>query len=267
MTINRSKLLEEIKLRKAIQCGIKKSLQNRKNNENLLRTYIRKRISEAIAIGGSPTAPYDITAINFLKDLLKKIVPSVEEDYKELTTSKDQRVSFRKHILNAVDNLVITLDADPESVDPAEQLKEDVDINFGDGETPGFIDIYDDDKPDEEEVELSPEEEFGLGIDDEELDKTGRNAAYTSFQQIKNQIENEYSKLDPDSKVESMENKSEREVFKDFLLLNLKLYFDRFEEELSPNPPTEPETPSEYSTPGEEKELENVPGIEDLPEI
>lgn len=268
MTISRLELLEEIRLRKAVQYGIRKSLRERKKSESILRKYIRKRINEAIAIGGSPSTPYDITAINFLKDLLKKIVPSVEEDYKELTTSKDQRVSFRKHVLNAIENLLRTLDADPDSIIAAKgQIKEEIDIDIGDDdEPPGFIDIYDDEKPDDEE-ELTPEEEFALGMEEEELDKTGRNAAYTTFQQIKNQIENEYSKLDADSKVEAMKGQSEREVFKDFLLLNFKLYFDRFEEELSPAPEEEPETPAEYTTPGEEKELENVPGVEELPEI
>ena len=238
MTISRLELLEEIRLRRAVQYGIRKSLRERKKSESILRKYIRKRINEAIAIGGSPSTPYDITAINFLKDLLKKIVPSVEEDYKELTTSKDQRVSFRKHVLNAIENLLRTLDADPDSIIAAKgRIKEEIDI------------------------------EIALGMEEEDLDKTGRNAAYTTFQQIKNQIENEYSKLDADSKVEAMKGQSEREVFKDFLLLNFKLYFDRFEEELSPAPEEEPETPAEYTTPGEEKELENVPGVEELPQI
>ena len=267
MTVSRNELLEEVRFRKAVQHGILESIRERKINENILRRYIRKHINEAVAVGGSPTTPYDITAINFLKDLLKKIVPSVEEDYKELTTSTDQRVSFRKHILNAIENLIRTLDADPDSViEKGQSIKEEVDINIGDGDTPGFIDIYDD-EADGEEEELAPEEEFALGMDTEDLDKTGRNAAYTTFQQIKNQIENEYSKLDADSKVEAMDNQSERQVFKDFLLLNFKLYFDRFEEELSPTPEAEPETPAEYSTPGEEAELENVPGVEELPEI
>ena len=249
MTISRLELLEEIRLRRAVQYGIRKSLRERKKSESILRKYIRKRINEAIAIGGSPSTPYDITAINFLKDLLKKIVPSVEEDYKELTTSKDQRVSFRKHVLNAIENLLRTLDADPDSIIAAKgRIKEEIDIEI-------------------DEEELTPEEEFALGMEEEDLDKTGRNAAYTTFQQIKNQIENEYSKLDADSKVEAMKGQSEREVFKDFLLLNFKLYFDRFEEELSPAPEEEPETPAEYTTPGEEKELEKVPGVEELPQI
>ena len=268
MAISRNELLEEVRFRKAVRHGILESIRERKINENVLRRYIRRRINEAVAVGGSPSSPYDITAINFLKDLLKKIVPSVEEDYKELTTSKDQRVSFRKHILNAVENLIRTLDADPDSaIEKGQPIKEDVDVNIGDDDTPGFIDIYGDDAPDEEAEELPPEEEFALGMDDEDLDKTGRNAAYTTFQQIKNQIENEYSKLDADSKVETMNNQSEREVFRDFLILNFKLYFDRFEEDLSPTPEEEPETPAEYSTPDEEAELENVPGVEELPEI
>ena len=37
---------------------------------------------------------------------------------------------------------------------------------------------------------------------------------------------------------------TEREIFRDYLLLNLKLYFDKFEEDLTPDL-QEPETPSE----------------------
>ena len=75
------------------------------------------------------------------------------------------------------------------------------------------------------------------------MDKTGRNAAFESFNKIQNQIENEYSKLDADTVVDGRDE-TEREIFRDYLLLNLKLYFDKFEEDLSPDL-QEPETPSE----------------------
>ena len=86
---------------------------NTKEKENLLRESIRMLINEAEATGGAPDAPSDITSINFLKNLLKNIVPNLEEDYKELTSAKKQRMSFRRHILNAVENLLNSLDADP----------------------------------------------------------------------------------------------------------------------------------------------------------
>ena len=42
------------------------------------------------------------TGINVLEDLLKKIIPQIEDDYKLLTTSEEQRESYRSHIIDAV---------------------------------------------------------------------------------------------------------------------------------------------------------------------
>ncbi len=211
---------------------------------SILRETVQGMLKEAEATGGSPDAPSDITAINFLKNLLKNIIPSIEESYKELTSSKKQRMSFRKHILNATENLLNSLDANPESLDgELDELKVKV-ADEEDEETPeGFIDIYDGEKDSEEDKSKDPEEEFASGLENMDLDKTGRNSAFETFKRIQNQIENEYSKLDPDANVEGR-NETERDIFRDYLLLNMKLYFDTFEEDLSVAP-EEPETPAE----------------------
>lgn len=210
--------------------------------ETLLRETIRALIAEAEATGGAPDAPSDITSINFLKNLLKNIVPNLEEDYKELTSAKKQRMSFRRHILNAVENLLNSLDADPEAI---ESELEEITIKVDDDKPEGFIDIYDGEKEANapEAKDLDPEDEFASGLEDRDLDKTGRNAAFESFKKIQNQVENEYSKLDPEAQIDGRDE-TERQIFRDYLLLNLKLYFDKFEEDLSPNP-EEPDTPSE----------------------
>jgi len=223
---------------------VKLENQNRLIKEELIRKSIRSLIKEAEATGGAPEAPSDITSINFLKNLLKNIVPNLEEDYKELTSSKKQRMSFRKHILNATENLLNSLDADPEAVDAG--LEEEVTVKIEDDDKPeGFIDIYGDEegKVEDEADDLSPEDEFSRGLEDKDLDKTGRNAAFESFKKVQNQVENEYSKLDPEAKIDGREE-TEREIFRDYLLLNLKLYFDKFEEDLTPDL-EEPSTPSE----------------------
>ena len=217
-----------------------------------IQIVVKNLLNESVAVGGSPEAPSDITAINFLKNLLKNIIPSIEDNYKELTSTKKQRISFRKHILNATENLLNSLDADPEVLDDTD-LEEVVVKIASDEESPsqdkpeGFIDIYDDepDKPDKagDDEDLDPEEEFARGLEDMDLDKTGRNSAFEAFKKVQNQIENEYSKLDPDAIVDGREE-TERDIFRDYLLLNLKLYFDKFEEDLSVEP-EEPETPSE----------------------
>ena len=212
------------------------------NKEALLRESIRLLIAEAEATGGAPDAPSDITSINFLKNLLKNIVPNLEEDYKELTSSKKQRISFRKHVLNAAENLLNSLDADPEAI---ESELEEVTVKVDDDKPEGFIDIYGDEAVDDkaDAEELSSEDQFAKGLEDRDLDKTGRNAAFESFKKVQNQVENEYSKLDPEAVIDGRDE-TERQIFRDYLLLNLKLYFDKFEEDLSPSP-EEPDTPSE----------------------
>tara|TARA_R110002020_G_scaffold475977_2_gene715289 strand:+ start:12731 stop:13618 length:888 start_codon:yes stop_codon:yes gene_type:complete len=232
-------------------CIYETKLKNKSNlqKEQIIRSYIKSLLMEAEAVGGSPEAPAEITAINFLKNLLKNIIPTNEEGYKELTSSKTQRVSFRRHILNATDNLLKTLDADPDSmaamgIAALAETDDDLAVSVNPtGNPEGFIDIYGDAKPNGEAEELDPEQEFARGLEDKNLDNTGRNAAFEVFKKVQNQIENEYSKLDPDAVVDGMEE-TEREIFKDYLLLNLKLYFDKFEEELGTNP-EEPTTPSE----------------------
>tara|TARA_R110000824_G_scaffold174752_8_gene352909 strand:- start:103 stop:858 length:756 start_codon:yes stop_codon:yes gene_type:complete len=243
--ISRTELIEEALLREAIRKIIKS----------------KKYLKEAKAHASSPDAPYDITAMNFLRTLLQNILPKVEASYKSLTTSKEQRDSFRAHTLNGVDDLLTTVDAAPvegEAIDVREglDLEEEIEIDVGEPGTPedeeGFIDITDE----EPEEEPSEEEAFGVGISGDGLDNTGRNAAYTSFKDITTQIENAYAKIDADSVVASEKvpelaragsieeveldevtsGVPERKVFKAYLLKNLDLYFDRFEEELATNP-------------------------------
>ena len=221
---------------------VKLEIKSNTDKVDLIRESVRALIKEAEATGGAPDTPSDITSMNFLKNLLKNIVPNLEEDYKELTSAKKQRISFRKHILNAAENLLNSLDADPEAV---EAELEEVTIKVDDDKPEGFINIYDDkeDTDTSEKAELEPEDEFAKGLDNADLDKTGRNAAFEAFKKVQNQIENEYSKLDPEAKIDGRDE-TEREIFRDYLLLNLKLYFDKFEEDLTPDL-EEPETPSE----------------------
>ena len=76
--------------------------------------------------------PNKSTGINVLEELLKKIIPIIETDYKSLTTNTSQRESYRSHIINAVVNSLtpakINNDADGEDDD----LEEEISINVGD---------------------------------------------------------------------------------------------------------------------------------------
>jgi len=134
---------------------------------------------------------------------------------------------------------------------PTSMLDEAVEIDIEDEDEEGkFIDIEGDKKAPEEEP-ADPKEEFGLDGEDE----TGRNAAYNSFKKIENQIVDAYSLLG---------NEEDQGVFYDYLITNLKLYFDKYETELQTKL-GEPSTP-EYEKEKEELggEGEDLGGEEDL---
>ena len=105
---------EEKTLRENIRRVIQHVKNKKLNEENELRDIIKKftdfelsRLNETETPDVDP-APNKSTGINVLEQLLKKIVPVLEDDYKSLTTNSDQRQSFRSHILNAVVNTVIS---------------------------------------------------------------------------------------------------------------------------------------------------------------
>ena len=245
MTINREEMAEEILLRENIRNAIKLVMKRRKEAKNeelqeekLLRDIVRKLIKEEIS-----DSPSKSTAINILEELLGKIIPVVEEDFKSLTTSKEQRESFRAHIVNGIENLIAPaeVNADAGEEEPAEEPIEELlqrinelKISLGDDMPPEFIDIYGDDDEEEEEP-ASEEEEFAKGLDDRDYDLVGRNMALRSFKKIQQNILDSYAIVSPDEE--------DREVFYDYLLTNVKLYFDKFEEEIDPNieEPTTPE--------------------------
>ena len=72
-----------------------------------------------------------------------------------------------------------------------------------------------------EEDEPEEEEEDTFTIAGEDL--TGRNFASITFNKVEKQIIDAF---------ESLANEEDRNLFYDYLLTNLKLYFDKFEEEL-----------------------------------
>jgi hypothetical protein len=187
---------------------------------------LRSMLNEAGGPDVDPT-PNKSTGINVLEELLKKIVPVLKTDYKSLTTNEEQRASFRAHIVNAVvQTLTPAIANDAAGVDDidAGAIDEEIDIDIVD--EPGddkFIDIRtDSEKKAEEEADQPDEkEEFGDGVDG---DETGRNMAYQSFKKIETAILDAYELLsDPD----------DQELFYDYLIANLKLYFNKFEDELS----------------------------------
>jgi len=237
--IDRNEFLKELKeekrLRKVVRSLLENYLAEKQEKvmleENRLRGVIRSLIKE-VSADVPDEQPQRSTGINVLEDTLKVIIPIIEDAYKGLTTSKEQRDSFRAHILNAVENSLapvdITAGAEGSQEENEEELEEEVSLDI-DVEEDRFIPVRDQDQPEEE---VSPEDQDSFQ-DLSGMNVTGRNFAATTFNKIENQIQDAY---------ESLADEEDRKLYKEYMLTNLKLYFDRFEEELQPTLP-EPESP------------------------
>ena len=218
---------EEKLLRDNIRSLIKFVKQKRLNEEKELRGIIRsfidceaKQLNEVSTPDNDPT-PNKSTGINVLEDLLKKIVPVLEDDYKLLTTDQEQRNSFRSHIVNAVVDTLTPAEINTAAGEVDAELEEVVDIEIGDeAEDDKFIDIRSDSEKTADEEPEDPREDFGI----EGADTTGRNMAYATFKKIETSVIDSY---------ELLSNAEDQELFYDYLIANLKLYFDKFEAELS----------------------------------
>ena len=235
--IDRKDFLEEIQLRKIIREGIKKKLKEKQENvlqeEQQLRLVIRKLLNEK----QKDEPRHANTGINLLKDLLKTIVPSIEDDYKDLTTNPEQVKSFRAHLLNAVINVFKSADGLQDQPEAAEELTEQEVVDPNQPSDPRFIPIK---KP--QTVKKEPVDTFTI----QGLDRTGANVAKTTFRKIENKIKNTY---------ENLTDPKDREMFKDYLVTNLKLHMDIFDNEMKSNV-KEPSTP-EYEK--EKQKLDTAP--------
>ena len=241
-------MTEKEALRFYIRKAIRLYKENKKQQELLEEQKFRQLIRGFILKEKAEEQPkHDSTGINVLEDLLKKIIPQLQTDYKTLTTDKSQRDSFRAHILNAVQNVLSPELMYALSNEEAASLKEAT-IKVEDPDMSKFIDIED---KQEEEEEISPAEQFSKGLEDQNLDSTGRNMAMDSFKKMENQVKDAYELLD---------NEKDRGLFYDYLITNLKLYFDKFEEEMNPTV-TEPTTP-EYEEEKNRKSQEDQGGGE-----
>jgi len=239
---------EEQRLRQNIQ-----KLVSEVKEEERLRSVVRDLIREVSKTDVPVEQPHVNTGINVLEDLLRNIIPQVESGYKALTSAKEQRVSFRAHMLNAVENTLLPAEVvagvphDEEEVDVVELDEQDITMDIGDDEDK-FIPVRDVDLEPEEEVEVE-EDEFSI----EGEDLTGRNFAANTWNKVEKQTLDAF---------ESLGDEEDRELFKDYLLTNLKLYFDKFEEELQANL-SEPESPDYEmaATTAVEEPVEDIPAL------
>jgi len=242
--IDRQQFVEELKLREQIRRAIKIIREKKEakakailEEETKLRTIIRSLLNEKEGEGD------ESTGIAFLRRDLKKILPELEEAYTSLRTSFEQRKSYRTHVLNAIQNLITVSDtnfnATPDK-DPGEEavgIEEQIDVNIGD-DAPDVnkrIDIGREKPEQESEVDAEKAkeeaelEDFAIAGED----RTGAVEALRSMKQIENVIKKTYNGLfDP----------NDRDIYADYLITNLQLYFDEFEEELQAVVP-EPDNP------------------------
>ena len=216
MYIDRQEIVEELRLRKLIRKAIviaeskrQKKQENEILEEERLRKIIRNLISEA-EVGDTEESPYDNTGLNTLNTLFDNILKTVKTGYKELASSKDQRDSFASHMLKAVENTLAPLRA----LDKSDQIQEDIDINVSKDKPEDMDDI----RVDKEEKAV---EDFGI----EGEDLTGRDKAYETFNKVETQIVDAYKTL---------HNQEDIKAFYDGLLMNLDLYFKKFEDEIKP---------------------------------
>ena len=268
--VKRQDILIERKVRKYIRNKIKNLIHEQKKAEMQQEMQLRQVIRQLIKEGDiSDIHPHRSTGINILEDLLKKMIPTLRTDFKRLTTDKTQRDSFRAHLVKAIKDSLMPMmvndkyrpedeeasapppadagpllseppveepEAEPEEApieEPAGDEDEEalanleemvmaelesmneIDIEVQDGDEEKKVPIEDDDTPSDEEV-------FGTGL--EGLDETGRNMAFTCFKKVSQYILDAY---------DSLANPKDKEIFIDYLITNVKLYFDKFEDEIA----------------------------------
>jgi hypothetical protein len=244
----REEIIGEELIRKYIRKKIKSMMQEQQKAVIKEELRLRKAIRQILNEGDiSDIHPHRSTGINVLEDVLKKMITTLRTDYKRMTTSKSQRDSFRAHMISAIkkslapslvnDTYLQGTDAlmaepTPETTGPIETAS-DVKAAAEDEE---LLDTLD--QLDEAEIEIGVEDEekkIPVEADDEPdeisqfsgeltgLDETGRNMAFTTYKKISQYILDAY---------DTLANPEDKKIFIDYLITNMKLYFDKFEDEL-----------------------------------
>ena len=305
--------IEEIALRSHVRNLLSKKYK-KLNEENKLRLVIKNLIKEA-AIEDTPSRS---TGINKLVGALKIILPTIERAYKSLTTSPEQRDSYKRHLIKAIIDTLSPQDAisgvgdggeegveplateEPAGMEPIpveepmdtempplpgeeEELEEiplqeqedpvagspegiDIEVAGGAGDEDPFRTKEDDEatakaaEEDKEADKKRKKEGFkdveGLEKDFPELsglDETGRDEAVDIYKKVIDAVIRTYRRLHSDR---------DKVHFKDYLITNLLLYFDKWESDIGGVP--ELSTP-EYEAEKAEKEKYIAGTAEELP--
>ena len=250
--------------------AIAKLKQETSLEEAKLRNIIRAILKEDDSATDAPTMN---TGGNALDQMLlnTNTLSELEKAYKTLTTAPEQRQSFRAHIINAVVKAlgIERVSGLPNAADGAGEADGEADAlgaleeavralfeaELSVGDTPedeveaAAPMLGQEPEKDEDPLE-SEREEFAAGVDiDDTEDKTGRNYALDAWNKVEKNVTEAYANLG---------NEADRKQYYDYLITNLKLYFDQWESQLE-GTPEEPTTP-EYE---QEKDAETDIGGEE----
>jgi hypothetical protein len=235
-------------LRQVIKHLVIKERDQMLNEEKQLRELIRSIIKE----NDTPTKS---TGLNKLVQALKIILPTVESGYKSLTTDKEQRDSFKQHYLKAIIDTLSPQDAIRSASGgeasamlggSALEEQEEIEVNVTDDEADP-ADLSADIEGIESEEDVQIKRDAGVTLKDIEgkktdvplpqipgLDETGRDESVDVYKKTVDAITRNYRTL---------HNENDREEFKEYLITNLLLYFDKFENDIAAEltPVTTPE--------------------------
>ena len=252
--------LEEQKLRQAIRKKLNKMSATEKQvslEEQKLRQHIRKLIIQEAA-DENPTRS---TGINKLVGTLKIILKTIERGYKGLATSSSQRESYKKHLIKAmIDTLsphdaLMNFNSDESEEDDLmaepEMALQEINIDIEDdpvadsplGIDPGAAEGEELKTPAEKEAEAAAEEEEVSAADKKKkegykdvdggdqlfpeipgLDLTGRDEAVDIYKKVIDAVTRTYARL---------HDQDDRKHYKDYLVTNLLLHFDKWENDIS----------------------------------
>jgi uncharacterized membrane protein len=271
MMISRDEFLEELRLRQGVREILKKLIGERGipevksdfvlSEDRKLRKHVRKMILKE----KTDFAPHGNTGINVLTDLLERCLPVIERDYKSLTTSIEQRSSYRAHFVKAVQNILGSLrvvedPADKSAMAKAGSEEEEkptgmsaAELEEAESEFDKFIDIT----APRSSTATDADGDGSIDMQSADADLTGRNFAAKTFDKIEQNISDSFSIL---------ANPKDEDMFTDYLLTNLKLYFDKYEDELKGvvSEPSTEEYEDEVAAQDDEDTSDELGGEEEL---
>lgn len=273
------KLLREF-VRRTIVNPAMELLHEEKRREDAVRLWVRSQIREfqiqeactVINEAKDMANPHPNTGINKLRDAIRKAKPSIKSKFQQLTTSSEQRESFRNHLLAAFVRLFDQLDAlsaegevedvagdetlaaEPTETDTLEAPDEG-DIDDIEQELDALLESLnlteqeEEEEGDENDVvsdELEAEKESAKNLSQVEKDVEKKKSQDRDREEFGAGLEGDSTgrnqAYDTFNLVQSyfsdayldLNNSEDKDMYKKWGLYNLKLLLDSYEEELNP---------------------------------